>query len=98
MKLKQQRSAELEQPETLENISVTSERITQIQRRLSMFDSLPEVLNRAAVRGTLKKLNSWRENKSVQKLLKEYTDGNKAGLDNENFVIQLVEDTDRLNL
>ena len=98
VKLKQQRSAELEQPETLENISVTSERITQIQRRLSMFDSLPEVLNRAAVRGTLKKLNSWRENKSVQKLLKEYTDGNKAGLDNDNFVIQLVEDTDRLNL
>ncbi|MHC5716907.1 MAG: helicase-related protein [Nostoc sp.] len=98
VKLKQQRSAELEQPETLENISVTSERITQIQRRLSMFDSLPEGLDRAAVRGTLKKLNSWRENKSVQKLLKEYTDGNKAGLDNEDFVIQLVEDTDRLNL
>lgn len=98
VKLKQQRSAELEQPETLENISVTSERITQIQRRLSMFDSLPESLDRAVVRSTLKKLNSQRENKFVQKLLKEYTDGNKAGLDNEDFVIQLVQDTDRLNL
>ncbi|MBN3871562.1 MAG: helicase [Nostoc sp. JL33] len=98
VKLKQQRSAELEQPETLENISVTSERITQIQRRLSMFDSLPEGLDRGAVRSTLKKLNSQRENKFVQKLLKEYTDGNKAGLDNEDFVIQLVQDTDRLNL
>jgi hypothetical protein len=98
VKLKQQRSEELEQPETLENISVTSERITQIQRRLSMFDSLPESLDRAVVRSTLKKLNSQRENKLVQKLLKEYTDGNKAGLDNEDFVIQLVQDTDRLNL
>ncbi|WP_414530760.1 helicase-related protein [Nodularia chucula] len=98
VKLKQQRSVELEQPETLENISITSERITQIQRRLSLLDSLPEGLERAAVRGTLKKLNSWRESKSVQKLLKEYSDGNKAGLGNEDFVIQLVQDTDKLNL
>ncbi|YAF99049.1 MAG: helicase-related protein (plasmid) [Nodularia sp. CChRGM 3473] len=98
VKLKQQRSAELEQPETFANISITSERITKIQRRLSMLDSLPEGLDRAIVRGTLKKLNSWRENKSVQKLLKDYTDGDKSGLDNEKFVIQLVQDTDKLNL
>ncbi|ODH03087.1 helicase [Nostoc sp. KVJ20] len=96
--LKQQQVAELEQPETLENISVTSERITKIQRRVSMLDHFPAGLDRAAVKSTLKKLNTWKEMKAVQKLLKEYTDGNKAILDDENFVIQLVQDTDKLNL
>jgi hypothetical protein len=34
----------------------------------------------------------------VQKLLKEYTNGDKSNLGDEKFIIQLVEDTDRLNL
>jgi hypothetical protein len=98
VKLKQQRSAELERPETLENINITSERISKIQRRLSRLDSLPDGLDRVIVKGTLKKLNSQRENKYVQKLLKDYTDGDKTSLDDEKFVIQLVQDTDKLNL
>lgn len=98
VKLKQQRSAELEKPETLENINITSERITKIQHRLYRLDSLPDNLDRETVKGTLKKLNSWKESKSVQKLLKEYTDGHKSNLDDEKFIIQLVEDTHRLNL
>lgn len=98
VKLKQQRSAELERPETLENINITSERISKIQRRLSRLDSLPDGLDRVIVKGTLKKLNSQRENKYVQKLLRDYTDGDKTSLDDEKFVIQLVQDTDMLNL
>ena len=98
VKLKQQRSAELEQPETLENINITSERISKIQRRLSRLDSLPDGLDRVMVKATLKKLNSWKESKLVQKLLKDYTDGDKTSLDDEKFVIQLVQDTDKLNL
>lgn len=96
--LKQQRVAELEQPETLENISITSERISKIQRRVSMLDSFPAGLDRATVRSTFKKLNNWKEMKPVQKLLRDYTDGNKTTLDDENFVMQLVQDTDKLNL
>ena len=34
----------------------------------------------------------------MQKLLREYTDGGKANLNNETFLMQLVEDTDKLNL
>ena len=79
--LKQQRSAELAQPETLENISITSERMTQIQRRVSTLDSFPLGLDRVTVRNTFKKLNAWKEIKGVQKLLREYTDGDKAKVD-----------------
>lgn len=34
----------------------------------------------------------------MHRLLREYTDGSKADLNNETFVMQLVEDTDKLNL
>ncbi len=98
VKLKEQGSAELKELETLENINITSERITKIQRRLNKLDSFPDKLDRSKVKGTLKKLNTWKEGKSVQKLLKEYTDGDKSNLDDEKFIIQLFEDTDRLNL
>ncbi|MGC8451531.1 MAG: hypothetical protein ACL9RN_00700 [Cylindrospermopsis raciborskii] len=98
VQLKQQLSGEIEQPETLENITITSEKISKIQRRFSKMDSLPDCLNKASVNSTLKKLNSWKETKLVQKLSKDYTDGDKAKLDDEQFAIQLVEDTDKLNL
>lgn len=96
--LKKQRSAELAQPETLENINITSERITRIQRRVSMLDSFPSGLDRTNVRNTFKKLNTWKETKGVQKLLREYTDGEKSKLDDATFVVSLVQDTDILNL
>ncbi|NLQ06173.1 helicase-related protein [Cylindrospermopsis raciborskii] len=98
VQLKQQLSGEIEQPETLENITITSEKISKIQGRFSKMDSLPNCLNKASVNSTLKKLNSWKETKLVQKLSKDYTDGDKAKLDDEQFAIQLVEDTDKLNL
>jgi hypothetical protein len=96
--LKQQREAELEQPESLENITITSDRISRINRRVSTLDSFPGGLNRVTVRNTFKKLNAWKEIKQVQRLLRDYTDGDKAKLDDEIFVMQLVEDTDKLNL
>jgi len=96
--IKQQRAAELEQPESLDNITITSDRISKINRRVSTLDSFPTGLARATLRNTFKKLNAWKEIKQVQKLLREYTDGNKANLDDETFVMQLVEDTDKLNL
>ncbi|MBA3922890.1 MAG: SWF/SNF helicase family protein [Nostocaceae cyanobacterium] len=96
--LKKQRSTELAQPETLENINITSERITRIQRRVSMLDSFPSGLDRTNVRNTFKKLNTWKEGKGVQKLLREYTDGDKSRLDDATFIVRLVQDTDILNL
>lgn len=96
--LKQQLSAELDLPDTLENISITSERISKIQRRVSSLDSFPAGLDRAMVKSTFQTLNTWKNNKGVQKLLRNYTDGAKSKLDDATFVSELVEDTNALNL
>lgn len=96
--LKQQRVTEIEQPETLENITITSDRISKINRRVSKLDCFPPGIERSIVKTTFKKLNAWHENKQVQKLLRDYTDGSKAQLDDTSFVSQLVQDTDKLNL
>lgn len=98
VELKQQRSSELVQPETLENVTITSERLNKIQQRISTLDSLPDGLDRKTVKDTLKKLNTWKGIKSVQKLLRDYTDGSKAQLEASTFVAELVKDTDEKNL
>jgi superfamily II DNA or RNA helicase len=96
--LKQQRVTELTQPETLENINITSERLNKIQQRISALDCFPAGLDRKMVKETLKKLNFWKGSKNVQKLLREYTDGTKAQLNSSVLVTELVKDTDTLNL
>lgn len=98
VELKQQRSADLAQPETLENVTITSERLNKIQQRISTLDSLPDGLDRQTVKDTLKKLNVWKGIKSVQKLLRDYTDGAKVELKTSIFVAELVADTDEKNL
>lgn len=98
VKLKNNWVVELQQEETLENLNITSERINSIKKRLKKFDSLPGGLEPITVKNTIKKLSSWKELKQVQKLLREYTEGNKANFDDETFLVQLVQDTDKLNL
>lgn len=96
--LKQERTAELIQPDTLENVTITSERLNKIQLRINTLDTFPESITRASVKDTLKKLNACKHMKSVQKLLKDYTDGAKSHLNTPEFVSQLVLDTNTLNL
>lgn len=98
VELKQQRSSDLTQPETLENVTISSERLNKIQQRISTLDQLPDGLERKTVKDTLKKLNTWKGRKSVQKLLRDYTDGSKAQLETLTFVTKLVKDTDEKNL
>lgn len=98
IELKQQRSSELIQPETLENITITSERLNKTQQRISTLKSLPDGLDLKIVRNTLQKLNAWKGIKSVQKLLRDHTDGAKAQLETPAFVLELVKDTDEKNL
>ncbi len=98
VELKQQRSFDLAQLETLENVTITSERLNRIQQRISTLDSLPDGCDRKTVRETLQKLNAWKGIKSIQKLLRDYTDGTKAQLETPAFVSSLVKDTDEKNL
>ncbi len=98
VKLKQQLTEGLEQPETLENINLTSERISKIQKRIMTMDSFPSGIDRKTVKDTLKKLNSGKELKKVQKLLRDYTDGDRLQLNDDEFISSLVNDTEILNL
>jgi len=59
---------------------------------------LPDECDRKTVKDTLKKLNAWKGSKSIQKLLRDYTEGTKAQLDTPAFVSELVKDTDEKNL
>jgi hypothetical protein len=43
-------------------------------------------------------LNTWKGIKSVQKLLRDYTDGAKAQQETPAFLAELVKDTDEKNL
>jgi len=97
-KLKHHLSSDLAQVDTIANITVNSERLSKIKKRVAMLSSFPQGISRQDVTETLKKLNSCKHSKLVQKLLKDYTTGEKSKLDNDAFVSQLVEDTNKLNL
>jgi ATP-dependent helicase YprA (DUF1998 family) len=96
--LKQQRHSELEQVETLENISLTSERISKIQKRIRAMDNFPPKIDRQTIKDTLKKLISGKELRNVQKLLRKFTDESKNQLTDYEFIKQLVNDTEVLNI
>ena len=97
-KLKQHLSTDLAQVDTIANITVNSERLSKIKKRVAMLSSFPKGISRQDVTETLKKLNSCKYSKLVQKLLKDYTTGESAKLDSDTFVSQLVADTNKLNL
>jgi ribosomal protein L21E len=56
------------------------------------MDSFPEGITRKIVKETLNKLNQHKQNKQVQKLLKQFTDGDKSKLGNDDFINQLVDE------
>lgn len=96
--LKQERLSDLEQTDTMENVGITSERLNRIQMKINTLQAFPPGVTRATVKETLKKLNGGKHMKTVQKLLKDYTDGDKAKLEGGDFLTTLIEDTDMLNL
>lgn len=55
-------------------------------------------MTKAIVKDTLKKLNFYKQSKTVGRLLRDYADGAKASLEPSNFVLQLVAETKALNL
>lgn len=96
--LKHQYQSELERSDTLGSISLNSERVSKIQKRASSMDSFPSGIDRKAVKDTLKKLSQYAEQKQVQKLLREFTDGGKSQLSDGDWIEQLVRETQLLSL
>ncbi|HEY9626939.1 MAG TPA: hypothetical protein V6C84_06535 [Coleofasciculaceae cyanobacterium] len=79
-------------------MTLTFEQLNKIQQRISTLEVLPNGVDRQAVKDMLKKLNTWKGMKSVQKLLLDYTDGAKSQLDTPTFVLDLGKHTDEKNL
>ncbi|ELR96861.1 hypothetical protein [Gloeocapsa sp. PCC 73106] len=96
--LKQERQKALEQPETLDNINITSERISRLQKRIQGLIEFPEKIDPKIVRSMLKKLNQHKEKTIVQKVLRNYTDGDNSKLPDLEFIKQLVQETGELSL
>ncbi|GFE72124.1 helicase-related protein [Chroococcus sp. FPU101] len=96
--LKQSYQEELEMPETTENVAVTSQRISLLQKRLVTITELPQGIDKVIIRATLSKLGQHREMKAVQKLLKDFTDGDSSQLEDADFLLKLVNDTAVLSL
>lgn len=98
MVIKRDYEQNLEREDSTENINISSERVSRIQKRIREIDSFPDGINRKIVKETLNKLNQHKQNRQVQKLLKQFTDGDKNKLGNDDFINQLVDDTDKLSL
>jgi len=98
VELKQQYQQELEEPETLDNIKLNSERLNKIQKRISQMTNFPKTISRKEIKTTLNKLDYAKDLRGVQKLLKDYTDGNSSKLTDQEFIMNLVKATDNLSL
>jgi hypothetical protein len=92
MIIKRDYEQNLEREDSTENINISSERVSRIQKRIREMDSFPEGITRKIVKETLNKLNQHKQNKQVQKLLKQFTDGDKSKLGNDDFINQLVDE------
>lgn len=96
--LKQERQLALEQPETVNNINITSERISRLQKRVQSMNELPDGIDSKMVRGMLKKLNQHKDKKIVQKVLRDYTDGDESKFQDPKFIKTLVNKAGEMSL
>lgn len=102
VKLKTERSNILAQADTAETVEVSTDRLQTIQNRIKRISRNPEnsslQIDRKALKETLKKLDQARELKAVQQLLRDFTIGQSAALDDQDFIQQLIMTTNQLGL
>ncbi len=98
--VKQQYLANLDDETDLKAVTTSSERLNQIQRRISQMslDDVPAELPPTALRAAISKLDGWKESKDVHKLLRSYTDGAKSQLPNSQFLTEFLAAVDLLSL
>ena len=98
--IKQQYLANLDDETDLKAVTTSSERLNQIQRRISQMslDDLPAELPPTALRAAISKLDGWKESKDVHKLLRSYTDGAKSQLPNPQFLTEFLAAVNQLSL
>ena len=73
--------------------NISSDRLNRINSRIQQLENLPEGLTRHQIKQALRLLNDWKQNKEVQQILRDYTDGDKSQLSIEEYTTNLVHDT-----
>jgi hypothetical protein len=98
--IKQQYLANLDGDADLKAVTTSSERLNQIQRRISQMSlaDLPAELPPTALKTAISKLDGGKESKDVHKLLRSYTDDAKLQLPNDQFLSEFLAAVDRLSL
>ncbi len=77
----------------METITISSERLNKIGGRFQQLTELPAGLDRKTILQALKILNDWKDKKSVQQILRNYTDGEESKLPLPEYVVSLVGET-----
>jgi len=98
VEIKRQLEKRLQQTDKLENMPITSARLSKIQTKIFALETLPQDVDKAVIKTTLKKLSSNKESKTTQKILRDFSEGEKLNLCVEEYLSQLIAETDRLNL
>ncbi len=99
LEIKQEYEPQLEVTDNfVEHLTVTSERVNRIQKRIRTMEILPDKIDRKTIKTTLNQLNQHKEKKTVQELLKNYTDGEKSRLPDGNFILALIKDIEDMAL
>ena len=76
-----------------DRVNISSDRLNKINGRIQQLESLPQGITREQIKGAMRLLNDWKQNKDVQQILREYTDGDKYQLSIEEYTTNLVHDT-----
>jgi hypothetical protein len=76
-----------------DRVNISSERLTRINSRIQQLESLPQGLTRQQIKQAMRLLNDWKQNKEVQQILRDYTDGDRSKLSIDRYTINLVHDT-----
>ena len=100
VKLKQQYLADLDLEVTTSDVRTASERLSRIQQRIQnmKWENLPMDVSPKIVKTAISKLDSHKESKLVEKLLRAYNDGEKSQLPDNRFLSEFLADVNNLAL
>ena len=100
VKIKQQYLADLDREVTTSDVRTASERLSRVQQRIQnmKWENLPMDVSPKVVKTAIFKLDSHKESKLVEKLLRAYNDGEKSQLPDNRFLSEFLADVNNLAL
>jgi superfamily II DNA or RNA helicase len=82
----------------VDRLSIKSERLNKINNRIAELENIPPSITKPQIKKTISVLDIWKDSKNVQKILRDYAEGDKSKLPIDEYVTNLVNDTTDLGL